>query len=299
MILRDLGRFGAEITGLPVGVELSKSDLLFLATALYRSKFLVIKDQRLTQDQLVAFCCRWGAPIPHVLRKLRSKDHPCVTLLGNSPDADPDGSQRNRATYWHTDKSYETRIAAATFLYSKKTPRRGGNTLIADMVAAYRALPERKKERISRLQGMHVYGAPGDEKRTLNSIHTRSLRAKRPAIHPLVMRHPCTGEPALYGITTVYSIRGLNDRESRDLINALREHALRPEFIVDHKHSVGDLMLWDNILTLHCATPIGPPTGSNGTRLLYRVSTRGHSLELPLYDRTGCGLLMTADELTG
>jgi taurine dioxygenase len=70
-----------------------------------------------------------------------------------------------------------------------------------------------------------------------------------------MVAHPVTGRRCLYlseGYTTC--VEGLPENESAALLDDLRSHVVRPEFRYSHSWAVGDLLIWDNIATLHKAT---------------------------------------------
>ncbi|MCY4501266.1 MAG: TauD/TfdA family dioxygenase, partial [Alphaproteobacteria bacterium] len=92
---------------------------------------------------------------------------------------------------------------------------------------------------------------------------------------PLVLAHPVTGRPALYGAaSTSRGIRGLEDAEARALLDALAEHASQDRFVHAHRYRPGDIVLWDNFSLMHKATLIDRASGPGTQRYLHRISTK-------------------------
>jgi alpha-ketoglutarate-dependent taurine dioxygenase len=102
--------------------------------------------------------------------------------------------------------------------------------------------------------------------------------------HPLVQRHPITGRKSLYGVAgSSFGIVGMPDDEALALLDELKEHATRPEFVTSYDYGVGDVAAWDTYSTLHKATLHDPATTPETRRLLWRVSVTGKA---PIYERT-------------
>jgi taurine dioxygenase len=90
-----------------------------------------------------------------------------------------------------------------------------------------------------------------------------------------VVRHPVTGRKAIFTSGTAYAIEGMAQSEATELIRGLRRHIVRREFRVTYKVMPGDVVLWDNFSTVHCASPIEYSDAPGKRRLLYRISTKG------------------------
>ena len=93
--------------------------------------------------------------------------------------------------------------------------------------------------------------------------------------HPLVMVHPVTGRKGIFTSGTAYAIDGMDDIEATALIRELREHIVRPAYRTSYKVRPGDIVLWDNFGTVHCASPIEYSNDDGKRRLLHRISTKG------------------------
>ena len=267
------GNFGTEVRGLDTeGV--SDAGVRELLLTLYRSRFVVLRTGGLTDDAYVAFAERLGEPI-HLTKNPGDPEHPeivRITNIGIDTKREPKG-----AAHWHTDQSFRPQLASVTMLYSVQAPDSGGETRFCNMAAAYNALPKAMQRRIEDLTVVHRHGRsvvarPGDHV----PEPLKWLDPKETVQHPLVRRHPITGEKTLYAITgTSQAIVGMEQQEAEELLEELCQHALQERFLAAHTHRRHDLLMWDNPTTMHSATPIGAATGEHDTRLIHRISLRG------------------------
>jgi taurine dioxygenase len=166
---------------------------------------------------------------------------------------------------WHTDMSYSAEIAFANVLYGLTIPRRDGvtlgNTEFADMQAAYDDLPDDVKARIDAATATHDFNKfweamrsrPGSTRAPL----TPEQRAKKPPVsQPMVLRHPVTGRRILYA-NPGYTIQidGWDKAESDAMLAFLFAHQLQPKFRFTHRWTENDVLIWDDLSTLHNAIP--------------------------------------------
>ena len=272
------GPFGRAVRDVDIAAGVDDETFRALAGALYEHRVLVLKDQTCGEEAYLAFGRKWGAPIPHVVDTARMPGYPEMFEVGNDTwrGADDDLA-RNSAAFWHTDQSYDADVATATMLYARKTPDSGGQTRIADQKAAYDDLDEATRERIDGLKAVHLYGATSgrDGERATKPLTATQAAQVPPVAHPLVRRHAVTGEKALYAVAgTAFAVEGMDADEAAALIAGLKAHAVNERYVYDHEYEVGDVAIWDTQMTLHSATPIGPPAPGN-RRLLWRISVRG------------------------
>lgn len=265
------GRFGIEVKNVDVP-NLSNDELKRLLLTLYENRFVVLRTGGLTRDELVTFSRRVGNPI---LLNRDASDHPEIARITN---IGMDTARiRRGAAHWHTDQSFKEEVSSVTMLYSVQAPSSGGETLFCDMVAAYDALPDSTKERIDDLivehrHGVSVAARPGDH----IPVPPKGWDQATTVYHPLVRRHPLTGQKTLYAIAgTSQGIQGMAYSEAKRLLKELADHAFQERFINKHAHAVHDLVMWDNPTTMHSATPIAAATGPHDTRIIHRISLRG------------------------
>lgn len=278
------GRFGVYVDGLDLSRHLAPEVAAELMRVFHDNKVIVVPGQRLTLEQFEAYGRLFGRPHPHVLTYRRLEGHPELMEISNVV---PPGEQPlNGAAFWHTDQSYESEPASATILYSVEAPITGGETQIADMVAAYEALSAETKRRIDGLEVLHLYGkgvAAREDEYEASPLKTQAqVDAVPPVRHPLVRRHSVTGRKSLYSVAgSSRGIAGMSDEDGVALLRELADHALSERFIYRHKYAVGDVIAWDTQSTMHSATPIGAATGPRDTRRLYRISVKGRPRYLP------------------
>src|SRR5436190_12923390 len=273
--------FGLETSDADISRPLSDAEFSDIERAFFAGQVLVLRDQRLTPAQYVAFARRFGPPEPHVIDQFHHPADPNILILSNrKKDGQPVGLA-DAGTYFHTDYSYLQVPARATMLYSIEVPKSGGNTLFANQYAAYDALPEATKQRIEPLVAIHHYGnrkVADEMSRIAASPLTPAQEARMPLItHPLVRAHPVTGRKALYAVSgSSYGIVGMPHDEGVALLDQLAAHATQSEFVLDYAYRIGDVVIWDNASLLHSATLTDP----DDPRTLWRITVKEPSAAL-------------------
>ncbi len=256
--------FGLRITGVDV-TALSDDQRDCIVEASNREGVLHLPGQTLTDAEQLAFTGLFGE-----VRTLRANRHraskrpPGIVEISNV-DADgnlmePDAktlqfSKGNRL--WHSDYSYTQERAAQSLLYAEEAVNEGGETEFADMQGAYDALPEREKQRLEGLVGVH------DRFHSrLRSGYTDFTEEERAAAgsakHPLISVHPVTGRRSILIGSHVSAIIGMDDGAAEALLSGLLQHATQPQFVYRHTWAPGDLIIWDNRSTLHRGRPADP-----------------------------------------
>ena len=218
------------------------------------------RDQRLGNEQHIAFSRRFGELEIHIVKKYLLPGYPEILLISNVRDENGEHIGLADAGFtWHSDTSYRRCPSRCSLLYAKEVPHRDGlplgDTVFANTIAAYEALPEAMQRRLAGLKAVHRYAM---RRRIDNSPRpklTAAQLAETPDIaHPIVRTHPYTGRKALY-VTAgeCIGIEGMPDDEALDLIGELDAHCVRPEFCYRHRWRVGDLVMWDNASAMHLA----------------------------------------------
>ena len=265
--------FVAEVTGVDLAQPLADAAYARVLEHFHRYRIVFFRDQRITPEQLAAFGARFGTLEVHHLPDHLMRELPQVRIISNEiKDGKALGAAR-AGMYWHSDLSYKPRPALATLLYGIECPPVGGNTEFADMVAAYAALPEALKARIKGRTTIR------DRSYRYNEFYPNrppltpeQIAAVPPVEHPMVRVHPETGELALYiSAGSCSHIVGMDVEEGRRLLRELEAFATRPQFVYSHRWQKGDLVVWDNRVTLHCATTCAPPY----RRTMQRVQASG------------------------
>ena len=176
-----------------------------------------------------------------------------VMLVSNiRKNGKPIGSLPDGEMQFHSDGAHRDIPYAATSLYAIKVPSRGGQTLFANLAAAYDALDDIAKKRIEGLRVRNIYGYDDTfREQTTEEDETTSSAAT----HNLVKKHPITGRKSLYlsRLMTRFIV-DMDRNESDELLEMLFNHSEQKEFIYAHNWSVNDLLIWDNRCLNHART---------------------------------------------
>lgn len=267
------GRIGAEVAGVDLKAGLDDSLAADLRDALYRHQVLFFRDQHLDRAQQKRVTALFG-PLLRLPYVVPMADDPLVIAVKKT------AAERNVGVFggdWHSDFSFLAEPPAGSLLNAVTLPPVGGDTVWANMVAAYEALPDDLRKAVEGRAAIHVgapYGvmhAPPEESRAGASIKmTRGdPEADRETAHPAVLKHPESGAQALF-VNPIYTTRleGLSEAESRPILQALYGHCTRPDFCCRFRWTPGTLAVWDNRTTLHYA--VNDYDGYD--RLLYRTA---------------------------
>src|SRR5918995_1467016 len=237
---------GAEIDGIDLSEPLSNRQQDELHRALAENSVIFSRAQHSTPDQHLPFGGLFGEL--HV--------HPAAPHEPGRPElmiihADKD-SPRANGEGWHTDVSCDVEPPMGSILYIKQCPPRGGDTLFANMYAAYESLSDRMKTYLDGLTALH------DGESTYRGLYANYGVADRPAYpsaeHPVVRTHPVTGKKALYvnrGFTR--HIIGIPRDESDAILAYLYQHAENPLFQCRFRWTEDAIAFWDNRCAQHRA----------------------------------------------
>ncbi len=135
---------------------------------------------------------------------------------------------------WHSDSSFKPVPARASLLSAHQIPADGGQTQFASTRVAYRKLSAARQAFLEDKIGIHDYAYS----RSLISpdLMTEAERSELPPVrHPLVRRHPDTGEKGIYIGSHLARIEGMTDDESRVLIDGLLAWSTPEDAIYSHE----------------------------------------------------------------
>jgi len=237
---------GAEIGGIDLAQPLSNRQFDEIHRALAENLVVFFRDQTFSPEQHLAFGRRFGDL--HV--------HPAAPHVEGIPElmkiyADKDTPRAN-GEGWHTDVSCDPEPPMGTILHIKQCPPDGGDTLFANMYAAYEALSERMKAYLAGLTAIH------DGEHVYRGLYDNFGQADEPiyprAEHPVIRTHPVTGGKALYvnrGFTT--RILGIPIDESEGILRYLYEHMENPLFQCRFRWKPNSIAFWDNRCAQHRA----------------------------------------------
>ncbi len=256
------GDFVARVSGLDLSRPLDDGAFAQVRDAFHHYAVLVFPEQRISDDQQIAFSERFG-PLEVSIRKDRPRRiaNPRVSDISNVDERDrvfdPDDE---RAIYnagnrlWHSDSSFKRVPAMASLLSGREVPPEGGETEYADLRAAWDTLPAERKRGLDELVAEHSFvysrGLIGYDQ------FTEGERAAVPPVPQAVVRtHPATGRKSLYVGSHASHIIGRPVKESRALLIELLEFATQPQFVYRHVWRQHDLVMWDNRCVLHRGRP--------------------------------------------
>ena len=255
---------GARVEGLDLSVPLTEAQFAQLEQALGKYGVLSYPKQNLTSLQLKQFSARFGELEVNVANMYQDVGLPEVMILSNKVENGKPLGLSDAGQDWHTDMSYSKMIAFTNVLYGIEIPHRDGeplgNTEFCNMHAAYDDLPEALKTQLAGMTITHNFEKFWEkmrlEKGQRPPLTDAQRAAKPPVSHPIFMTHPITGKKVLYA-NPGYSMRinELPQAESDEILEFLFKHQLQEKYQYRHRWSVGDVLMWDNMGTLHNAVP--------------------------------------------
>lgn len=271
MTITPLGPgIGAEIGGVDLSCDVSLAVFRDIHQAFLDHMVLVFRNQSVEPRSQVDFTELFGAVEPHPLRSRRSHDeHPGVFVIENRP-----GKPSARNDFWHSDISFNETPPQLSILHAVVALEGKGDTLFANMYAAYESLSDELRRSLLTMQAEH--SAARLARRNEKSPATDGKQIQHvplPVEHPVVRTHPESGRRALYVNPYFTScIVGMEKEESAQLLTLLNIHATRKENIYQHAWRSGDLVMWDNRCTMHYAVYDYDDTMP---RLMHRTTAAG------------------------
>jgi len=260
----------AEVIGLDLKEPMDAPTREAIYQAFLDNQILVFRDQDLSKEQQVAFTEQFGTLERHTLTNRGASDSPFVHIVTNlGADGKPTGVLKS--TRWHSDKSFRPAPSMATILHARVLPPNGGDTVFANMYAAYEALGAPKKAELDQVRVVHSWELSRENiGRTLSKAE---IDDAPPSTHPLARVHPDTGRRALFMGMHASHFEGGSIEEGRARIEALEEHATQEAFLYRHNWRQGDLLMWDNRCLLHRADPNFEV--AHHPRVMHRTCLRG------------------------
>ncbi|MCX3062012.1 TauD/TfdA dioxygenase family protein [Streptomyces beihaiensis] len=245
-VLPQAATIGAEIRGLDLSRPLTPELREELNRALLEWKVLFFRDQHLSSDAQRAFARNWGDLETNPLLERGDSDE--VVRFDKSAAAVP-----SFENVWHTDVTFRERPAMGAVLQLREVPPSGGDTMWADMAAAYDNLPDDVKRSVEGAVAEHDF-IPGFSRFYGPERLAPWQELFPPVHHPVVRRHPETGRRMLF-VNTSFTTRilGMERAESDRLLRLLFQQAHVPEFQVRFHWRAGDIAFWDNRATQHYA----------------------------------------------
>ena len=271
LLLDPLGpTFGARVTGVDLRTA-TDEQVAAVGAALTERKVLVFPGQDLDPDSQVRLGGRLGeVTASHPVREGLDDAHPEIYEL--------DSYDGGFADVWHTDVTFVRRPPRASVLRAVTLPAYGGDTSWADLELAYASLSEPVRRLADSLTAVHdgtkEWGYYLAQRRAGEGSQWEGETFRRldPVEHPVVRVHPETGRRSLFvnpGFTT--HLKDVSEAESRGLLDVFFAHLTKPEHVVRHRWSPGDVVMWDNRSTAHYANR----DYGDARRVMQRITLRG------------------------
>ena len=275
MQIRNLDApLGAEVLGVDFSKPVSAETFAPIRQAFVDRGVLLVRDQQLTPEQLIALGRNFGPDEPYssTLGEFLMPGHPEIIVLSNIVENGKAAGVNGGGQYWHTDRSYVRQPAWSSVLYSREIPHDEhgaplGDTEFASTIAAYDALPPDLKAFVDSHWAWHQY-----------VFRFSATNDSMPGVkHPIALPHPVSGRKCLYvnrGFT--HHIMDVSAAENEAMLERLYAFQAEPRFVYRHKWRVGDVLMWDNYSTIHNAIP---NYGPEHRRLMWRTTIKGFELE--------------------
>ncbi len=259
---------GTEVHGINLADNHSDATIAALSDLLVERKVLFFRDQPISVEAHIVFAARFGELEVHPFTT-NDMAHPEVIHLDND-EANPP-----YINLWHSDVTWRAEPSLGSILRARVVPEVGGDTLFANMEAAYDGLDEATKEQIDGLMAMH------DNEGFLAGMKMRGasdeeVEAKRqefpPSTHPVVRTHPVSGRKSLY-VNRAFTrcIVDMDPAESDALLQKLYLQAWIPDYQCRFRWEPDSFAFWDNRAAQHYAAADYWPE----TRKMERVTIIG------------------------
>jgi taurine dioxygenase len=278
---------GARIEGMDLAQPISDSDFKQILRALGEHGALCFPKQRLETAEFARFGRMFGELEINVANQFHEPGFPEVMVLSNMTENGRPIGLGDAGQGWHTDMSYSTEIALANVLYAIKVPARDGrplgDTQFRNMHAAYEDLPDEIKRRLEGRTATHDFAKFWDMMRARRGSRRAALtaeqRAKKPPVsQPIFRTHPITGRAVLYcnpGYAT--RIDGMPEAESAELLEYLFKHQQQEKYFYAHAWAEGDVLMWDNVGTVHNAVADYRPDEPRYMRRVQVMATKDYA----------------------
>jgi len=264
-VIKSDAALGAQIA-IDLSRPMDEATFREIEAAFHDNIVVFFRGQTLSNAQHIEFSRRFGELEIHIVKKYLLPGHPEILLVSNIKNETGEHIGLADAGFtWHSDVSYRKNPSRCSLLYAKEVPvgpdgTALGDTIFANCVAAYEALPRAMQRRLDGLKAIHRYSMRRRVENSPRPKLTAAQIAETPDVaHPIVRTHPVTGRKAIY-ITAGECVgiifpngRTMPEDEALDLIAELDGHCIKPEFRYRHRWQVGDLVMWDNATAMHLA----------------------------------------------
>jgi alpha-ketoglutarate-dependent 2,4-dichlorophenoxyacetate dioxygenase len=271
--------FAAEVGAIDLRRVEDRATLDAIRAGMDKYAVLVFRGQLFTDAEQIAFAQRFDGRLhaktgAAVLGKSRLGNE-ALTDISNLDEtgAIMPSDDRRRAyglgnRLWHTDASFQDPPGRYSMLHARVVPPVAADTEFADLRAAH---DELEREIKARVEGLRAHHSIAYSRQTLGFEWSAAEQEQlKGAVHPLVRTNPRTGRRSLYLASHASRIVDWPVPEGRLLLRDLIDHATQPRFVYRHGWRVGDLVIWDNLATMHRGRPFDD---TQHRRELRRVTT--------------------------
>ncbi|MFT4767647.1 MAG: alpha-ketoglutarate-dependent taurine dioxygenase [Glaciecola sp.] len=256
--------FGAVVTGVRL-TELDDNRFDEIYQAWLKYALLIFPEQHLSDEDQTSFARRFG----NLIEGLEAAEISNVLADGSMRDAPDDDMMKiiRGNLHWHQDNTYMPIQAKGAVFSAKVVPKAQGDTAFADMRAAWDALDETTRDRLSCLSAHHSLArsqkALGEETKSKDSEYMGyGLIVEDIPRRPLLKIHPETGRKTLAVGRHAFGVTGLSQEESASLLDKLIEFSASDDRrCYQHRWTQGDVVVWDNRCLMHrgCAWDYSEP----------------------------------------
>jgi taurine dioxygenase len=264
--------FGVEILDFDATTA-SAMELAAFDAICRSNSVVVLRNQTLSAAQVVRLSSRLGR-LSSQHRDGPHPDHPEISILSNKKSDGKLIGIHGIGRNWHTDGTTYKVLGLTTMLYGVECPPEGGDTLLADTAAAFAALPPERQTELEKVQVVHSRAVLINKYKKFKI--DENAESMKDVIHPIVVTSPVDGSKALFltkGSTK--GIVGMDDDAAMALMSELIEFATQPQFVYRHTWKAGDVLIWNDLSTVHTATDFDD---SKYDRIVYRAWARPYEL---------------------
>ncbi|MBI3919502.1 MAG: TauD/TfdA family dioxygenase [Betaproteobacteria bacterium] len=266
---------GAIVTGIDLREPVAAETRQRLYDAAVDNVVLIIRGQNFTPAQYQAAAELFGELMEDQNRRYLVDGFPLISVLSNRhKDSQGNPAKIGTNSTWHTDHTNQECPPKFTMLYAVEVPDKGGATRVCNSRAAYEALPEDLKQRITPMKTANTLISSARFKIANPDILNDQLESKTPPmIHPLLRTHPERGTKAVwFHKSKTEMILGMTPEDTQEFLQDLTDRITQPEFCYAHEYQKGDMLIIDDRSSLHKA---GFDYDHSQHRLLYRILVRG------------------------
>jgi taurine dioxygenase len=265
--------------------SLSSEQISEIKQSVYHKKIVVIKNQKLNEQQFCDFSQLFGEPVPYLQENYHHPDYPLIFVSSNIKQNGKKIGVARTGGYWHSDTSFLADPVPLTLLYPQVIPNNSKRTtLFIDLEKALAEMPKALKEKIEGKRFIHsgkwkYKVRSADVGLDLSEILIMIHRVQPPVTHPAILTHPVTGKKTLYasrGFTV--GVSGMPTDEANELLDELFDFIEQDRFITEFQWQPGDVIIWDNRFLAHKAgrlmsanEPISGDSIEEEETLVYRI----------------------------